>query len=312
MGFFEPPPLIEADVYAAVPEGLRRKGHPSSWIDANHPGSALDCFLEGPAFDRSGNLYMVDIPFGRILRMSPSGDFDVAAQYDGWPNGLAIHRDGRVFIADYRHGIMVLDPASGRVEPFLTHCFSESFKGVNDLTFADNGDLYFTDQGQTGVHDPTGRVYRYSTEGRLECLIANGPSPNGLVLDPGDKVLYVAMTRANCMWHCPLKRGGGVSKAGVFAQLPGIHGPDGLAMDEAGNLAVAHARPGIIWLFSSIGEPLYRVQAKKKGTRMTNMAYGGADRRTLFITDSYNGAILTASMPVPGKVLFSHLERVTK
>lgn len=78
-----------------------------------------------------------------------------------------------------------------------------------------NGDLYFTDQGQTGVHDPTGRVYRYTRDGRLECLISNGPSPNGLVLDPDDKVLFVAMTRSNCMWHCPLKSGGGVAKVGV-------------------------------------------------------------------------------------------------
>ena len=307
MGFFEPPQLIEAEVFASVPAKLRKKGHPSSWIDANHPGSGLDCFLEGPAFDRDGNLYMVDIPYGRILRMSPGGEFDVAAEYDGWPNGLAIHKDGRVFIADYRRGIMALDPKSGRVEPVLSHCFSESFKGVNDLTFAKNGDLYFTDQGQTGVHDPSGRVYRYTADGRLDCLIANGPSPNGIVLDPDDKVLYVAMTRANCMWHCPLKPGGGVSKAGVFAQLPGIHGPDGLAMDESGNLSAAHARPGIIWTFSSIGEPLYRVQSKTKGSRMTNMAYGGADRRTLFITESYSGAILAAKMPVAGKVLFSHL-----
>lgn len=306
MSFFEPPQLIEADVFAEVPAKLRKNGHPSSWIDANHPGSRLGCFLEGPAFDRDGNLYMVDIPYGRILRMSPRGEFDIAAEYDGWPNGIAIHRDGRIFIADYRRGILALDPKSGRVEDVLTHCFSESFKGVNDLTFAQNGDLYFTDQGQTGVHDPTGRVYRHTAEGRLECLISNGPSPNGIVLDPADRVLYVAMTRANCMWHCPLKPGGGVAKVGVFAQLPGIHGPDGLAMDEAGNLSAAHARPGIIWLFSSLGEALYRIESRVKGSRMTNMAYGGADRMTLFITDSYNSAILSARMPVPGKMLYSH------
>jgi gluconolactonase len=307
MSFFDPPALIEARVYASVPQKLRRSGAPSSWIDANHPGSRLDCFLEGPAFERGGNLYMVDIPYGRILRMSPRGEFDVACEYDGWPNGLAIHRDGRIFIADYRHGIMVLDPESGRVEPFLVHAFSESFKGVNDLTFARNGDLYFTDQGQTGVHDPSGRVYRYTSDGRLECLISNGPSPNGIALDPTEKVLFVAMTRANCMWHCPLKPGGGVAKAGVFAQLPGIHGPDGLAMDEKGNLAVAHARPGIIWLFSPIGKPLCRVELPGKIARMTNMAYGGPDCKTLFITESYSGTILAADMPAAGKVLYSHL-----
>lgn len=307
MGFFDPPQLIEAEVFASVPDELRKKDRASTWIDANHPGSALDCFLEGSAFDRAGNLYMVDIPYGRILRMSPEGAFGVVAEYDGWPNGLAIHSDGRIFIADYRFGIMVLDPRTGRVEPWLTHAFSESFKGVNDLTFAKNGDLYFTDQGQTGVHDPTGRVYRYSGDGRLECLIANGPSPNGLVLDPEDKVLFVAMTRANCMWHCPLNPRGGVAKVGVFAQLPGIHGPDGLAMDEAGNLSAAHARPGIIWLFSPIGEPLYRVQLPGKIARMTTWPMGGTDGKTLFITESYRGAILAAKMPVAGKTLFSHL-----
>ena len=307
MNFFGAPQLIEAEVFARVPDRLRRKGHPSSWLDANHGGAGLDCFLEGPAFDRAGNLYMVDIPFGRILRVSPAGEFDVAAEYDGWPNGLAVHKDGRIFIADYREGIMVLDPRTGKVEPFLTHCFSESFKGVNDLTLARNGDLYFTDQGQTGIHDPTGRVYRLTADGRLECLITNGPSPNGLALDPEEKALYVAMTRANCMWHLPLKKGGGVSKAGVFGYLPGIHGPDGLAVDEAGNLAVGHARIGIVWVLSPIGEPLYRIQSQGGQARLTNMAYGGADRRTLYMVDSYSGSILEAKLPVPGVKLYSHL-----
>lgn len=304
--FFQAPPVVQTEVFASVPDRLRKKGQPASWIDANHPGSGIDCFLEGPAFDRAGNLYMVDIPFGRILRMSPAGEFDVAAEYDGWPNGLAVHQDGRIFIADYKHGIMVLDPKSGRVEPWLTHCFSESFKGVNDLTFALNGDLYFTDQGQTGSHDPSGRVYRAATDGRIDCLINNGNSPNGIVLDPQDKVLFIAMTRANCMWHAPLKPGGGVAKVGVYALLPGIHGPDGLAMDEAANLAVAHPRVGIIWLFNPIGVPLLQIHSANKNSRMTNMAYGGADGKTLFIVDSYSGSVLTAKMPVAGKRLYSH------
>jgi gluconolactonase len=68
----------------------------------------------------------------------------------------------------------------------VTHCQSESFKGCNDLTFARNEDLYFTDQGQTGVHDPSGRVYRLTAGGNLVRLIDNCPSPNGLVLDPDE------------------------------------------------------------------------------------------------------------------------------
>src|ERR1700754_38426 len=99
---------------------------------------------------------------------------------------------------------MGLDIAAGKVTPILEPAYSEGFKGVNDLHFAANGDLYFTDQGQTGLHDPTGRVYRYAADGRLECLINTIPSPNGLVLDLHEKVLYVAVLRANAVWRLPI------------------------------------------------------------------------------------------------------------
>ena len=55
---------------------------------------------------------------------------------------------------------------------------------MNDLFFAANGDLFFTDQGQTGLQDPTGRVYRLEAAGRLTCLIDTVPSPNGIVVAP--------------------------------------------------------------------------------------------------------------------------------
>lgn len=307
MSFFEPPQLIQAEVFASVPAALSRKGHPSSWIDANHPGAALHCFLEGPAIDRHGNLYMVDIPYGRILRMSPAGEFDVAAQYDGWPNGLAIHKDGRIFIADYRLGIMVLDPASGRVEPYLTHAFSESFKGVNDLTFALNGDLYFTDQGQSALEDPSGRVFRLRATGELDLLFKGLAGPNGLVLNKQENLLYVAVTRANQIISIPLLADHkGVGKCGVFIQLSGSPtGPDGMAIDEDGNLAIVHAGFGTVWVFSRLGEPLFRIKSCA-GMRTTNVAFGGAERRFLYITEAEHGVILRAKLPTPGKPMYSH------
>ena len=118
-------------------------------------------------------------------------------------NGLKIHRDGRIFVADYRNGLLRLDPGSGRVVPVLSRRNTERFKGLNDLTFAANGDLYFTDQGQTGLHDPTGRVYRLSPDGKLDLLIVNVPSPNGLVLNLAENVLYVAVTAATHLAHAP-------------------------------------------------------------------------------------------------------------
>src|SRR3712207_8814821 len=72
-----------------------------------------------------------------------------------------------------------LDPDTGAVTPLLETAFTEGFKGVNDLVFSAKGDIFFTDQGQTGLHDPTGRVYRYSADGILSRLIDTVPSPNG-------------------------------------------------------------------------------------------------------------------------------------
>jgi gluconolactonase len=106
-GLTKPVPAAE---FTRVPDKFRKK-RKSSWADANAAGMELDCFLEGPSFDRAGNLYVTDIPFGRIFRISPGGDWTLVTEYDGWPNGLKIHKDGRIFITDYKRGIVLLDAA---------------------------------------------------------------------------------------------------------------------------------------------------------------------------------------------------------
>src|SRR5205814_2515897 len=194
---------IEARVFSPLPEKFRKKRR-TAWSDPNRQGAPVDSFLEGPSFDRKGNLYCVDIPFGRIFRISPKGEWELAAQYDGWPNGLKFHRDGRAFIPDYKRGLLALAPKTGRVEPVLETAFSESFKGLNDLHFADNGDLYFTDQGQSGIADPTGRVWRLRKNGELTKLLDNAPSPNGITLNKKNLHVYVAITRSQQIWRLPL------------------------------------------------------------------------------------------------------------
>jgi gluconolactonase len=176
---FKQPELIKAEVFMSMPAKFREKRR-TRWSDPNRQGAEVDSFLEGPSFDRAGNLWFVDIPFGRVFRITPKGEWELATAYDGWPNGLKLHSDGRIFIADYRRGLMVLDPASGTVEPLLETAYSEGFKGLNDLHFASNGDLYFTDQGQTGIADPSGRVFRLRADGTLDKLATNLPSPNGI------------------------------------------------------------------------------------------------------------------------------------
>jgi gluconolactonase len=302
---FQPVKKIEVQPFTSLPGRFRKKRR-TAWSDPNRQGAALDSFLEGPSFDRQGNLWCVDIPFGRIFRIDRKGDWELAVQYDGWPNGLKIHRDGRAFICDYRRGLLALDTRRGKVEEVLGTAFSESFKGLNDLHFADNGDLYFTDQGQSGIADATGRVWRLrgagKNEGELQKLVANAPSPNGITLNKKNTQVYVAITRSQQIWRLPLMAGGTPSKSGVAIQLSGGHaGPDGIETDDEDGLVVCHLGVGV-WRFDNNCLPTHLAHAGKEHRLMTNIAFQG---KRLYITDSANGEIVTADMPVAGKKMYS-------
>ncbi|MCK1710511.1 SMP-30/gluconolactonase/LRE family protein [Bradyrhizobium sp. 143] len=291
----QPPKLVPSRVFSAMPDEFRRREVRSAWADANKGGAPVDCFIEGPAFDRDVNLYIVDIPFGRIFRISPDGTWSLVAEYDGWPNGLKIAGDGHILVADYMNGLMEVDPQSGAVRPLLRHRNSESFKGCNDLHIASNGDIYFTDQGQTGLHDPTGRLYCLRPDGRLDCLIASGPSPNGLVLDREEAVLFVAMTRDNSIWRVPLTKDGGVAKVGRFSSFFGTSGPDGLTFDpKRHHLFVAHASLGHVFVMQANGECVARIKSCA-GPTCTNVALNlAADM--LVVTESSTGSVLIADI----------------
>lgn len=299
MYFLEHPNIRYTEVFSALPDKFRIKEKVSAWSAANRGGAPIDSFLEGPVFDGNGNLYVTDIPYGRIFRVSPQGTWDLVAEYPGEPNGMKFLSDRELVIADYRNGLMRLDIISGAVSPFLERRNSERFRGVNDLSFDSRGNLYFTDQGQTGMHDPTGRVYRLAPDGRLDLLISNAPSPNGIVLSPDEKVLYVAMTRGNSIWRIPLLEDGSVSKVGQFFTSYGPSGPDGLAMDVGGHLIIANPGLGWAWRLNARGEPVDIIRSVA-GTSVTNVAFGGAGRRTAYFTESVSGSILRAELPESG------------
>ena len=306
MSLYPPPVDKESTVFTRLPDHFSDPDRRSQWIDANKPGQQVPSFLEGPTFDREGKLWVCDIPHGRVFSIESGGEWTLSAEYDGWPNGLALHRDGRLFIADYKNGILVLDRDTGEITPLLTNIMSESLRGVNDLTFDRNGRLYFTDQGQSGIHKPYGRVFRFDLlTGRLQCLLDNCPSPNGLVLDPDEAFLFVAMTRGNAIWRMPLDESGVSSKVGVFTQMAGgVSGADGLAMATDGTLAVCDAGNGCVWTFSKWGEPLHRYRACIDGRTTTNLAYGVTDTESLYFTESSTGTVLKADTEHTGQVVF--------
>lgn len=292
---FSQPSRSELCVWSEIPEPLRAPRE-SEWSALALDGRKLGCFLEGPAFDADGELHVVDIPFGRIFRIGRNGDWALVAEYAGWPNGLKIIGD-RFLVADYRLGLLRLAPPRAEPDILLDRWNDRPLLGLNDLTVMPDGSIYVTDQGTSGLHRPAGRVFRLSPDGVVDCLLNNGPSPNGIVYSEANGILHVAMTRANAVWRIPLS-GGIATKVGVAIQLSGGIGPDGLALDPQGNLLVAHPPIGV-WHFDRNNMPIH-LYAAPTDSYPTNLAVSrDGDATRMFVTDSFNGRILSASLIEP-------------
>ena len=116
-----------------------------------------------------------------------------------------------------------------------------------------------------------------------------------VVLDPNEAALFVAMTRDNAVWRLPFMKDGSVSKVGRFCSLFGPSGPDGVTMDRAGRLFVAHASLGHVFVFAPNGECIARIKSCA-GQSCTNVAIGGANADRLYITESATGTVLVADI----------------
>ena len=301
MYLLQAPQIRELELFTRMPDALRRPER-STWADANRGGQITDSFLEGPVFDKAGNLYVCDIPFGRIFRIDPAGGWTLVAEYDGEPNGMKFLDARTLLVTDYKNGLLCVDVETGAVTPHLERRNTERFTGVNDLVLDAEGNVYFTDQGQTGLHDPTGRLYRLRPSGQLDLLLSNVPSPNGVALSPDGKLLYLAVTRGNCVWRVPLLRDGSVAKVSQFFSSYGPSGPDGLAVDAEGGVIVANPGLGYVWVLNARAQPVLVLRGPE-GASITNIAFGGDDRKTLFVTDSTHGEVLRGRVEVPGVVL---------
>jgi gluconolactonase len=142
------------------------------------------------------------------------------------------------------------------------------------------------------------------TNGKLDQLLSNAPSPNGIALDASGRFLYVAVTRGNAVWRGPLLPDGSISKVGVFRSFFGTSGPDGLAVDCENRVVVAHASLGGAFVMNARGEVTHYVRSPV-GQTVTNVAFVPGTSK-LVLTDSEQGHVLIADLPRDGEKLFSH------
>lgn len=296
-----PPQHIRPHELTRVPDSFRKLGLSEHSINQKR-GRPLDCFIEGPIIIKN-TLYVTDIPYGRIFSTNlTTEEWKVVIEYDGEPNGMAWHQQRkRMIIADFKKGLLELDLDTAIISPVMTRFNGESFKGLNDVIVDNSGDIFFTDQGMSGLQDPSGRVFRLCVDGRVDVLLRNCPSPNGLVLDLAETTLFVAMTRDNSVWHVPLYPDGSAQRTGRFSSYYGIGGPDGMAIDIEGNLFIAHSSLGAVFVHRANGEPLARIDSPA-GHGITNLSWGGDDGRRLLITESQQGVVLEVNWHCSGLI----------
>jgi lactonase len=275
-----------------------------------------DAFLEGPAFDRQGNLFVSSIFDSRILKITPGRKVSVVFRQDGLlPDGIAIHRDGRLFLACLSGKVAALDP-DGSTLTLIEMKYEGCPKSANDLVFDSKGNLLVTDFTGNAA-DPTGGVYWYSSDFKtMKPVFRNLASANGVALAPGEKVLWVSETGRNQIHRLELLDDGvtvnPMAGAGIpyrFMGAPG--GCDSMCVDEAGNVYQALIFQGRILVLSGTGIPIAQVliPGRDEGMllRTTNVAFKPGTDQAYITTSGTGGAwIYRFKGLAKGLTLFSH------
>ena len=287
-------------------------------------------FPEGPVVLPDGDVLLVEVLGGRLTRVAQDGRKTVVAHTGGGPNGAAIGPDGRCFICnnggmgpsaspevlipteapfDTPPGsIQAVDLDTGKVETLLAHTVEAPFWGPNDLVFDNAGGFWFTDFGRDrGRIRQRGAVYYAKTDGSAVTeAIFPMDSPNGIGLSPDGTTLYVAETLSGHVWRFGLSSPGVIDRSqGQFPNGGSIVGRagagkflDSLAVDSTGTICCASPGHGEILAFPpeggnpvSIGMPDFLT---------TNIAFGGDDLRTAYITLGSSGRLAAMEWPVRG------------
>ena len=283
------------------------------WVQID-PGPHV--FLEGPAFDREGNLFVSSIFDSRILKITPGKKVTTIFSKEGLlPDGIAIHKDGRLFVVCLTGKIIAINPDGSNLT-YIEAKYQGRPRSGNDLVFDSKGNFYVTDFTGT-IADPTGGVYRFSADLKtVKPVIERLAMPNGISLSPEGNVLWVSETASNRLVRLQLQEDGisldpfeGTHIPYRFMGAPG--GCDSNAVDVEGNLYQCIIFQGRGLILNRAGIPIANVlipgRDEGKHLRSTNVAFKpGTDQ--VFLTASGEGGawIYQFRGLAKGLALFSH------
>lgn len=276
---------------------------------------------EGPVWDGKANLYFTGK--GRIFRLTPNGQTEIFRDTEtaGGPNGLLFDRDHRLIVCEAGNRRVTRTEPDGTITVLADNFEGKKFNSPNDLTIDSKGRIYFSDPrygNRANMEMSVEGVYRIDAPGVVTRVLDRQfvDRPNGLLVSPGDRYLYVADNNNNntgaarTLWRFRLRLDGSVdgkSRKRIYDWGNG-RGPDGMEMDTKGRLFVAgglnKAHPphetaekqGGVYVLSPAGKLLEFIPVPLD--EVTNVAFGGPSRRTLFI--SAGGTIWSIRVNTPG------------
>jgi gluconolactonase len=243
-------------------------------------------FTEGPATDKAGNIFFTDQPNDRIVKWGVDGSFTDWLKPAGRSNGTAFDKDGNLLTcADEKNELWSISPDK-KVTVLIKDFGGKLLNGPNDLWIRPDGNLYFTDplykrnywKRDPARQQPGEYVYFFNRKsGAIKPVATDLKQPNGIKGTPDGKTLYVADIGAGKTYAYKMGEDGSLSDKRLFCEL----GSDGMTMDEKGNLYLTGRG---VTVFNPAGEKIEHIDIKEPWT--ANVAFGGKDRKTLFITAS--------------------------
>lgn len=259
------------------------------------PGGFTDG-IEGPACDADGTLYAVNYARQHTIgRVMPDGACDVFLQLpDGSTgNGIRFNSRGDMLIADYtEHNVLRVEMAT---RALTVYAHEPSMSQPNDLAIGADDTIYLSDPDWAAG---TGRLWRVGLDGAVHLLEAGMGTTNGIEVGPTEDILYVNESAQRRVWAYDLGRDSAVANKRLLIEFPDF-GLDGMRCDVAGNLYVTRHGKGSVVKVSPRGEALTEILLA--GSNPTNIAFGGPDGRTCYVTVADRGNIEMFRADLPGR-----------